>query len=225
MKKLIPSIFMVLSMISLHSCSFVPKEDRHVDVSTLEELIDAGKVTRVEVLDSTVMHTIEMLSDSLYYSKRQLHFFQESNKGDQKAATNYSIGNEYQLKNIYNGKTYVRDTVDSDSKMLMDNNWNIIAGDFLYTSPGYAKQQVDRTISQSGFVAIEERAITLKNVLPEFDESVVDKWTNGRLPSFRKTYYYELEGHKFKSSGSECYRINSNPKYFYHARLGILKMK
>lgn len=225
-KELFASIFAFLFVMTLHSCSFATKEDQHPDVPTLEELISTNKVVAVEALDSTVMHTIKMLSDSLYYSKRQLHFFQESNNGDQKATTNYSIGNEFHLKNIYSGKTYVLDTLNSDSTILMDNNRNVIIGGFLYAAPDYAvKQKVDSAASKNGFTEIGELALALKNKLPEFDESIVYKWTNGRLPNFHKIYYYELDGQKFRSFGSECYGINSNPTYFYNARLGILKMK
>ncbi|SDD26834.1 hypothetical protein [Niabella drilacis] len=227
MKELFPLIFAFLLIISLHSCSLATKEDQHPGVSTLEELIGANIVIQVEALDSTVMHTIKMLSDSLYYSKRQLLFFQDpKNKDAQKNATGYSIGNELRLKNVYGSKTYVVDTVNSDSTILMDKNRNIIIGDFLYAAPDYAvKQKMDSATSKNGFTNIGELAMELKNELPEFDQSIVYKWTNGRLPGFNKIYYYELNGQRFKSLGSECYRINSDPKYFYNARFGILKMK
>ncbi|GGG88948.1 hypothetical protein GCM10007415_23800 [Parapedobacter pyrenivorans] len=227
MKELIHSIFGVLIIISLHSCSLATKEDQHPDIPTLEELVRTKKVIQVEALDPTVMHTVKMLDDSLYYSKKQLHFFQDSNnKEPQKNAAEYRIGNEFQLKNLFNGKTYVADTVSSDSKILMDKNRNIIAGGFLYAAPDYAvKQKIDSAASEKGFTEIGEVAVELKNELPEFDESIVYQWTNGRLPNFDKIYYYELDGQKFKSFDSECYRINSNPNYFYNARFGILRMK
>ena len=225
-KELFPSIFAFLLIITFHSCSLATKEDQHPDVPTLEELISRNKVIQIEALDLTVMHTIGMLSDSIYFSKRQLHFSPGSNNGDQKATTNYSIGNEFHLKNVYSGKTYVLDTVNSDTKILMNNKRNVIIGGFQYAAPDYAvKQKVDSATSKIGFTEIGELVVKLKNELPEFDECVVYKWTNGKLPSFHKIYYYELDGRKFKSFGNECYRINSNHTYFYNSRLGILKMK
>lgn len=227
MKKLIPSIFAFLLITSFHSCSFATKEDGKSEVSTLEELIAANKVLQVEAWDSTVMHTIAMLTDSLYYSKRQLHIFQPSGNGEkEKDPTTYTVKNEVRLKNVYNGKTYLSDTVSSGSVILIDKNHNIILNDVLYVAPSYsAKRGVDSASIGNGFVDMELQKVELKNELPEFDESTVYEWTNGRLPSFHKMFYYELDGQKFTSLGSECYRINSDPKYFYQARFGILKMK
>ncbi len=227
MRKLIVSIFTLLVITSFHSCSFATKEDKNPEVSTLEELITANKVVQVEERDSTVMHTLAMLDDSLYYSKRQLSIYQSSANGvEEKDPSKYTVKNEIRLKNVYSGKIYLSDTVSSASAILMDKNHNIILNNVCYEAPSYlTKRLVYSADMGNGFVAIEQQAVSLGKELPEFDESIVYKWTNGRLPSMHKMFYYELEGQKFKSIGSECYRINGNPKYFYQARLGILKMK
>ncbi|MFD2556204.1 hypothetical protein [Sphingobacterium tabacisoli] len=227
MKKLVVVILMLSVITFFHSCSLVGREDRNPEVSTLEELIAVNKVLQVEERDSAVMHTLAMLTDSLYYSKRQLSVFQPvAIEEDHKTPANYTVKNEIRIKNVYNGKTYLSDTVGSASTILMDKSRNIIVNNVLYVAPSYSKKKIlDSASIGNAFTDMEQQSIKLEQELPEFDESIVYRWTNGRIPSFHKMFYYELEGQKFKSLGNECYRINSSPKYFYQARFGILKMK
>lgn len=227
MKKVISSFPLLFIILSISSCSFAPKEDQHPDVATLDELIAANKVEVVEEIDSTLMHTLRMWNDSLYYSKKQLHVVQEvATEEGQKSMGITTIKNEFQLKNIYTGKTYILDTVPSTSEILADKNQHLILNNILYLAPTYAvKERADSTTIQNGFTAIDQKVEDLKTALPEFDESIVYKWTNGRLPSYHEIFYYELDGQRFKTLGSECYRINSNPKYFYNSRIGIMKIK
>lgn len=133
------------------------------------------------------------------------------------------IKNSFALKNIFNGKIYHTETLDSRSSVLVNKRNDVIINDIMYLAPDYSSKIKADTLSA---VNVTDLKVDEKlNKLNEFDESIINKWTNdGRLGTFHEILYYQLGGKKFKST-SECYLIQEKGKYFYNSKLGILKFK
>lgn len=212
-------IFSGMLMVCL-SCT----KDKHPDVLTLKQLIEKGDIVVVEKRDSTLSHTISFINDSIYLSKKQ-HFIYLSDKSSHdnvKKEADYDIKNSIELKNMINGKTYLTDTIDSGSSVLIDNKGDLLINNTVFASPGYSTIKSADSSKVKDYKDIETSAKAL-TILDEFDESIIYKWTNtGKLGNLHDLFYFQINGTKFKST-TECYLIRN--KYFYNSKYGVLKFK
>lgn len=220
MKKL-TTLFLAIAFI-FQSCT---SKDKHPDVLTLEKLIEKGDVIFIEKKDSTSLFPfITFLNDSVYLTQMPLHNYSETKSpgSNEKTATEVIIKNSFALKNVFNGKTYHSETLDSKSSVFINEKNDFIIKDIMFLAPDYnSKVKADTTAARNiADVKMDEK---LKK-LNEFDESVIYKWTNtGRLGTMHEMFYYQIGGKKFKST-SECYLITENGNYFYNGKFGILKI-
>ena len=216
------TIFLATAFL-FQSCT---SEDKHPNVLTLEKLIENGKVIFIEKKDpGSLFPFITFVNDSVYLTQMPHHHYAETkNPGsNEKTAAELAIKNSFVLKNIFSGKTYISETVDSKSLVSINKKNDLIINDVMFLAPDYtSKKPADTTSAQKiTDISVEEK---LKE-LDEFDESIIHKWTNtGRLGTMQEIFYYQLDGKKFKS-GSSCYLITENGNYFYNPKLGILKIK
>jgi len=206
-----------------HSCT---NKDKHPDVLTLEKLIENGEVIFIEKKDSVSLFPfITFLSDSVYLTQMPHHNYSETkNPGsNEKTATEVSIKNSFALKNVFNGKTYHSETLDSKSSLSINENNDLIINDIMFLAPDYnSKIKADTTAARNIADVKMDEKLKKPN---EFDESIIYKWTNtGRLGTMHEMFYYQFGGKKFKST-SECYLITENGNYFYNGKLGILQIK
>ncbi|MEQ7802069.1 hypothetical protein ABDJ41_19895 [Pedobacter sp. ASV1-7] len=221
MKKL--TTLLLATAFLFHSCT---SKDKHPDVLTLEKLIENGEVIFIEKKDSVSLFPyITFLSDSVYLTQMPHHNYSETkNPGSNgKTATDVSIKNSFALKNVFNGKTYLSETLDSKSSVYINEKNDFIIKDIMFLAPDYNSKIKADTIATRNIadVKMDEK---LKK-LNEFDESIIYKWTNtGRLGTMHEMFYYQIGGKKFKST-TECYLITENGNYFYNGKLGILKIK
>ncbi|MDR6786634.1 hypothetical protein ABIE26_005180 [Pedobacter africanus] len=201
-------------------------KDKHPDILTLEKLIENGEVIFIEKKDSVSLFPfITFLSDSVYLTQTPHHNYSETKTpgSNEKTATEVSIKNSFALKNVFNGKTYHSETLDSKSSVFINEKNDLIIKDIMFLAPDYnSKIKADTTAARNiADVKMDEK---LKK-LNEFDESIIYKWTNtGRLGTMHEMFYYQFGGKKFKST-SECYLITENGNYFYNGKLGILQIK
>lgn len=221
MKKLL-TLFWVTAFI-FQACT---SEDKHPNVLSLEKLIENGEVVFIEKKDPvSLFPVITFLNDSVYLTQTQHHNYAESaGKGsDDKTVTDAVIANNFELKNILNGKTYVSQTVDSKFPVTINEKNDIVINDVAFLAPDYAsKTKADTSFAKHiTDIKTDEK---LKE-LNEFNQSIITEWTNtGRLGTMHEMFYYELDGKKFKSE-SACYLITEKGSYFYNGKLGILKIK
>lgn len=216
-------ILLLATAFLFHSCT---SKDKHPDVLTLEKLIENGEVIFIEKKDSVSLFPfITFLNDSVYLTQTPHHNYSETKNPDsnEKKATDLSIKNNFALKNVFNGKTYLSETLDSKSSVFINEKHDFIIKDIMFLAPDYnSKIKADTTAARNiADVKMDEK---LKK-LNEFDESIIYKWTNtGRLGTMHEMFYYQFGGKKFKST-SECYLITENGNYFYNGKLGILQIK
>lgn len=212
-------IFSGMLMVCL-SCT----KDKHPDVLTLKQVIEKGDIVVVEKRDSTLMHTLTFINDSIYLSQKQ-HFIDPSDKSSHdhiKKEADYVIKNSIEIKNLINRTTYLTDTLDSGSPVLMNKKGDLLINPTVFISPGYSTRRTADRTGLKGYTDIETSSKVLK-MLDEFDESIIYKWTNtGKLGNLHDLFYFQINGMKFKST-TECYFIRNN--YFYNSKYGILKAK
>ncbi|MFA4870668.1 MAG: hypothetical protein WC623_20900 [Pedobacter sp.] len=219
MKKLTTLFFTALM---LQSCT---SKDKHPDILTLEKLIENGEVIFIEKKDSVSLFPfITFLSDSVYLTQTPHHIYSETKnpESNEKTATEVSIKNNFALKNVFNGKTYHSEMLDSKSSVLINEKNDVIINDVMFLAPDYtSKKPADTAFAKkTSDIKVDEKL----NELDEFDKSIIHKWTNtGRLGTMHEIFYYQLDGKKFKSASS-CYLITENGNYFYNGKLGILKI-
>lgn len=198
-------------------------QDKHAEVATLEQLIKNGEIVFIEKKDPVSLSpNIIFLNDLVYATQTQQQIYAEKNtNADEKTVAGTTIKTHFSLKNIMNGKTYIIETVDPKSPVVINDKNDIIVNGMKLLAPGYTSKSKEDTV-----VAKPITAITTEEKLRElnqFDESVIHKWTNtGRLGNLHEIFYYEIDGKKFKSA-STCYLIKG--QYFYNVKLGILKLK
>ncbi len=201
-------------------------KDKHPDVLTLEKLIENGEVIFIEKKDSVSLFPfITFLNDSVYLTQTPHYNYSETkNSGsNEKTAPEVVINNSFELKNIFNGKTYISETVDSKLLVSINEKNDVIINDVMFLAPDYtSKKPADTAFAKKTTdIKVDEKL----NELDEFYKSIIHKWTNtGRLGTMHEIFYYQLDGKKFKSA-SACYLITENGNYFYNGNLGILKVK
>jgi len=215
--------FLLLSLLSFLSCT---QQDKHPDVPTLDELVNSGKIKVLEenTDDAT---TITIINDSMLFSSKKIY---KEEKDQHPAGPNdkkdirYELRREFSIKNFESQKTYLAGEFSAKDNLQINARGDVLFSNNILPFPDYDKDWISATAAdKQNFTPFDDLPNFHNGKLPEFEDKIRYKWSNGKLPSPHYLYYYTIGGLKFKYT-DECYLISKDKNYFHCPGKGVYKV-
>jgi hypothetical protein len=215
--------FLLLSLLLFLSCT---QQDKHPDVPTLDELVSFGKIKVLEenTDDAT---TITIINDSMLFSSKKIYKEekeQHSAGPNDKKDIRYELRKGFSIKNFESQKIYLVGEFTAKNNLQINAKGDVLFNDNIMSFPDHDKDWISTTAAdKQNFTPFDDLPNFHNGKLPEFEDKIRYKWSNGKLPSPHYLYYYTIGGLKFKST-DECYMINRDKSYFHCPGKGLYKV-
>ena len=183
-------IFIVLSILSLLGCDYVPKDDKHPEVSFFEDIIkDKTIFEPIATIDKnpSISHQIFFLNNGRYFSfKEYLEEINQNNQEDNKKDIDHQSVYDLEIRDLKKN-IYFQDKIiepnNSYSPLVIDKNANLYFKEHLYLSPNYNQKQEAKLINITD--SLQASISNFKN------ETNIDSTKNIHLLLLEKKYNFK----------------------------------